>query len=198
MFLSFLIRVKESLYSHFPSFFLSLSTHFTSWKIKSKKWNWQWSKEKWSLHIFSSQDFWRSAAKWEILNSEKIPTFLSALFIFVSDLYFFLEWKEFPVTHNKRGALLSYLLYIHSFIHSFSNVHCSGNESLHHLAPRKVACNSPYLDGGGSGCLTWYLYLGPASAMVRVHRVCLSAAGDGVLWCWLCHWSGEEDKRELL
>lgn len=148
----FFHKGERELVLSFPLLFLV--TLYTFYQLKNKKQKVELAMKQRKMnppYLFFLQDFWRSAAKWEILNSEKIPTFLSALFI-LCFWFMFLEWKEFPVTHNKRGALLSYLL-IHSFIHSFSNVHRSGNEILHHLAPRKVACNSPYLDRGGSGCL---------------------------------------------
>ena len=55
----------------------------------------------------------------------------------------------------------------------------------------------PPLGGGGLGVGMWDLCWHPARAVVKVYRVCLPAAGDGVLRRGFRHRPGKEDEREL-
>lgn len=118
--------------------------------------------------------------KFQIL--KKIPMFFSAVSssFSVSVVSLKKKKKKVPITCNRRGALLR-------FFYLFSNVCDSGNEVLYHLASGKAECSLPHLDCGGVGVCTWYLCWHPAGAVVKVCCVCLPAAGDGVLWCGLCH-----------
>lgn len=109
------------------------------------------------------------------------------------------KWKKKttkPQTKNPNHQKNPKQHYWGFFIYS-ANACDSGNEILCHLASEKLACSLPHLDCGRVGVCTWSLCWYRANAVVKVCCVRLPAVGDGVLWCGLCHWPGEEDKREL-
>lgn len=124
---------------------------------------------------------------------KKIPPLL-VLFLFLVFFWFFflLERMCLPSTCNRRSALLSsYFLFIYSVMciaqeMRFYIIWHPGGWHIVHFTLIVVQQTS-----------LWYLCWCRVGAVVMMCCICLPAASDGVLWCWLCHWSGKEDKREL-